>query len=269
MSEEHDLKRDPDGQIQIERRGRILMMGIDRPEKRNGFTPKMLSELAKAHTLLESDPGLRCGVIHAFGDHTTAGLDLPKIAALQAEGKPLIPANEVDPFSMREPLRTKPVVIALKGISYTTAVSLALSSDIAIAADNCRFGIVEVKRGIIAGLGGIARLVDRAGWGNAMRYLLTGAEFDAHEALRLNCVQEVVPLGQELTRAVELAELIAEQAPLAVQATIANAREFLHHGWHASVAHISDVRRRLYVSDDAKEGVAAFKEKRRPRFTGK
>ena len=207
-------------------------------------------------------------MIHAFGDHTTAGLDLPKIAALQAEGKPLVPANEVDPFSMREPLRTKPIIIALKGISYTTAVSLMLAADVAIAAENCRFGILEVRRGIIAGLGGIARMIDRAGWGNAMRYLLTGAEFDAQEAYRMNCVQEVVPLGQELPRALEIADEIARQAPLAVAATIANGREFTQHGWLASVAHIPAARTRLYASADAREGVAAFKEKRSPRFTG-
>lgn len=210
-----------------------------------------------------------CGVIHALGDHFSAGLDLPKIAAHTNAGLPLVPANEVDPFNMREPCHSKPIIVALKGISFTTAVSLMLAADIAVAAENSRFGIIEVQHGIIPGLGATARMIERAGWGNAMRYLLTGAEFDAHEAWRLNCVQEVVPVGQELDRAIELAELIAQRAPLAVQALLSNGRTYVHHGWHASAAQIPALRRRLYASEDAKEGVAAFREHRAPVFRGR
>ena len=166
----------------------------------------------------------RCGVLYAEGDHFTAGLDMPTIVPLRREGKPLLPTSEVDPFNLRPPLRTKPVVAAMKGICFTVAIELMLASDIVIAADNCRFSQLEVKRGIMAGCGATFRMVERAGWGNAMKYLLTGDEFDAREALRMNFVQEVVPVGQELPRALELAERICRQAPLAVQATMENAR---------------------------------------------
>ena len=102
------MERDPDGQVKTEQRGHVLLIGIDRPEKRNGFTPKLFSELAAAYTRLEKTPDLRCGVVYAEGDHFTAGLDMPKIVPLRRAGKPLIPPEEVDPFSLREPLRTKP-----------------------------------------------------------------------------------------------------------------------------------------------------------------
>src|SRR5579871_6320746 len=110
------MERHSDGQIALEQRGHVLLIGIDRPEKRNGFTPKLFSELAAAYSKLESSDELWCGVVYAEGDHFTAGLDMPKIAPLRREGKPLIPPGEVDPFGLREPVRTKPVLIALKGI---------------------------------------------------------------------------------------------------------------------------------------------------------
>jgi len=264
-----ETERDPDGRIKLEQRGHLLLIGIDRPEKRNGFTPKMFSELAAAYTRLEEDPELRVGVLHAEGEHFTAGLDMPKCAPLRKEGRPYIPPTEVDPFGLREPIRSKPIVVALKGISFTVAIELMLAADIAIAADNCRFSQIEVKRGIMAGCGATFRFVERAGWGNAMKLLLTGDEFDAAEAYRLNFVQEVVPAGQELSRAMEIAERISRQAPLAVQATMANARAAATYGWQDAYARIASTQRRLYNTEDAKEGVQSFVEKREARFVGR
>ncbi|MDQ0124846.1 enoyl-CoA hydratase/carnithine racemase [Pseudomonas lini] len=265
----NEAQRDPDGRIKLEQRGALLLIGIDRPEKRNGFTPKMFAELAAAYTRLEQDPELRVGVLYAEGDHFTAGLDMPKCAPLRKEGKPYIPPAEVDPFNLREPLRSKPVVMALKGISFTVAIELMLAADIVIAAQDCRFSQIEVKRGIMAGCGATFRFVERAGWGNAMKLLLTGDEFDAAEALRLNFVQEVVPVGEELPRAIALAERIAEQAPLAVQATLHNAHTAVNFGWQAAYASIANTQRRLFNTEDAKEGVQSFIEKRPAHFVGR
>jgi len=261
--------RDPDGQIKLEQRGHLLLMGIDRPEKRNGFTPKIFAELAAAYTHLERTHELRCGVLYAEGEHFTAGLDMPKIAPLRQAGLPLYPLEEIDPFNLRAPRRTKPLVIALKGICFTVAIELMLAADIAIAAENCRFAQLEVKRGIMAGCGATFRMVERAGWGNAMKLLLTGDEFTAPEALRCNFVQEVVPSGQELARALEYAERIAQQAPLAVYAMRENAQLALDAGWQAAVERIAPTQQRLYNSEDAKEGVRSFTEKRVARFEGR
>lgn len=263
------MQRDPDGQIKTEQHGHVLLIGIDRPEKRNGFTPKIFAELAAAYTELEKTPELRCGVLHAAGDHFTAGLDMPKIAPLRQAGKPLIPVGEVDPFNLREPLRTKPMIVALKGICFTVAIELMLAADIAIAAENCRFSQLEVKRGIMPGCGATFRMAERAGWGNAMLVLLTGDEFNARDALRFNFVQEVVAVGQELPRALEVAERIARQAPLAVQATMQNGRLAVTQGWKAAYDQVASTQQRLYNSEDAKEGVQSFLEKRDARFVGR
>jgi len=264
-----NTQQNPDGRIVVQQRGKILMIGIDRPDKRNGFTPKMFEELAAAYSMLERTDDLSVGVIHAFGEHFTAGLDLPKIAPLRREGRLLYSNSDVDPFNLREPYRRKPTVIALKGICFTLAVELMLASDVAIAAENCRFAQLEVKRGIMAGCGATIRMVQRAGWGHAMKLLLTGDEFSAQEALRLNFVQEVVPTGQELARAMEIAEKIAQQAPLAVQATIENARISLGNGPLVAASRIPPTQHRLFNTEDAKEGVLSFQEKRQARFVGK
>lgn len=264
-----ETARHPDGRIVTETRGRVLLIGIDRPEKRNGFTPKMFDELARAFTFLEQSNDHFVGLLHALGDHFTAGLDMPKIAPLRQAGKPLYPDTEADPFNLREPLRRKPMVIALQGICYTLAVELMLASEVAVAADNCRFSQLEVKRGIMPGCGANSRMVQRAGWGNAMKLLLTGDEFDAQEALRLGFVQEVVPTGQQFDRALAIAQRIGEQAPLAVQAVIANARLSLGSGPAAAHARVRETQQFLYNTDDAKEGVQSFVEKRAARFIGR
>jgi enoyl-CoA hydratase len=263
------MDRDPDGQVKVEQQGNLLLIGIDRPEKRNGFTPKIFTELSAAYSRLERDHDLRCGVLYAEGDHFTAGLDMPKIAPLRRAGHPLIPPDEVDPFNLRAPLRTKPMIVALKGICFTVAIELMLAADIAIAAENCRFSQLEVKRGIMPGCGATFRMQERAGWGNAMKILLTGDEFSAAEALRCNFVQEVVPTGQEYARAVEIAERIARQAPLATAAILENGRVALADGWPAAAAQITATQQRLYNTEDAAEGVRSFAEKRDARFVGR
>jgi enoyl-CoA hydratase len=261
--------RDPDGRIVVEQQGPVLLIGIDRPEKRNGFTPAMFTQLAQACTRLEDSPDVFVGLIHAFGDHFSAGVDLAKVAPLRRAGQPLYPSDEVDPFNLRGRLRRKPMVVAFKGISFTLAVELGLASEICIAADDCRFAQQEVQRGIMATCGATFRLTQRAGWGNAMRLLLTGIEFSAQEALDIGLVQEVVPRGQEFDRALHYARLIAAQAPLAVQATMENARVAMGSGPDAAAALLEENQRRLYATSDVEEGIRSFKEKRPAVFQGR
>jgi len=262
----------PEGCINCEQRGALLLIGINRPAKYNGFTPRMFRELGEAYTRLDDDPQLRVGVLHAYGKHFTAGLDLPTIAPLMRSGEKAFPTGLVEPTDLGMPgyrRRTKPMVVAVKGITYTLGIELLLAADVVIAADDCRFSQLEVKRGIMATGGATLRMAQRAGLGNAMLHLLTGDEFGSHEALRLNFVQKVVPAGQELDEALRIAEAIALQAPLAVVATRLNALKSVELGPIDAMQEFIEVQQRLANTDDAAEGVRSFVEKRPARFTGR
>jgi enoyl-CoA hydratase len=261
-----------EGRIVTEQRGHILLIGIDRPAKRNGFTPAMYRALAEAYTRLDDDDSLRVGVLHALGAHFTAGLDLPSFAPLMQRGEKAFPDGLVDPADLGMPQyrrRTKPMVVAVQGITYTLGIELMLAADIVVAADDCRFSQLEVQRGIMATGGATLRMAERAGSGNALLHLLTGDEFDAAEALRLNFVQKVVPVGAQLDEALRIAEAIAAQAPLAVVATRQNVVKAIEHGVAAAAQDFLSVQQRLSTSDDAAEGVRSFVEKRLARFTGR
>ena len=260
-----------EGSIDCTVQGSLLLIGINRPTKRNGFTPKMFRELGEAYSLLDDDPELRVGVLHAHGAHFTAGLDLPTIAPLMRKGIKAVPLGLVDPLNLGMEgyrRRTKPMVVAVKGITYTLGIELMLAGDIVVAADDCRFSQLEVKRGIMATGGATLRMAERAGMGNAMLHLLTGDEFDSTEALRLNFVQKVVPAAQVLEEAVKIATAIAAQAPLAVVATRLNVLKAIEHGPLVAMHDFIPVQNGLSNSADAKEGVASFVEKRVARFNG-
>ena len=262
----------PEGSIDTTVVGEVLQIAINRPAKRNGFTPKMFRELGEAYTRLDDEPTLRVGLLCAEGAHFTAGLDLPTIAPLMQRGEKAVPPGLVDPLNLGMAgyrRRTKPMVVAVQGITYTLGIELMLAADIVVAADDCRFSQLEVARGIMATGGATLRMAERAGMGNALLHLLTGDVFDSAEALRLNFVQKVVPAGQERAEALRLAQLIAQQAPLAVVATRENVLKGIEQGPLAAMEDFIAVQQGLSRSEDAAEGVRAFVEKRPACFNGR
>ncbi len=258
-----------DGNIDYEKRGLVGLVGFDRPDKRNAFTVQMLLRLAEVLTEADDDERVRAIVVYGKGQDMTTGLDLMNVGPSFRAGEVPIPAELVDPWHVVGRLRRTPMVTAVHGRCFTLGTEIALCSDACVAAEGTVFGLKEVRVGIMPAGGGTFRFVQTAGYSNAMRYVLTGDEFDAAEAFRLGVVQEVVTPGTQLERAIELAEMIAAQAPLAVRAALANAQASLLEGWKKAIADIVPVQVSLINSDDAMEAAMALMQKRSPSFQGK
>ncbi len=269
---DRDASAEPDGRITVTRQGHVLLMGIDRPEKYNGLTPKMFSELADAFTQLDEDPELRVGVLHSFGKHFTAGLELTKFAEGMKKGDSVTEERaqaRVDPFALKRKC-TKPVITAVQGICYTAGIEMMLASDIVIASKDTRFAQLEPRRGLMATGGGTLRFIERCGWGNGMYHLLLcDGEFSAEEGLRIGILQEVVEPGTQVARAIELANRIATLAPLAIQETKRSAMLYVEEGEAAAKAVLDQVQAKLANTEDAAEGVQSFIERRAGNFKGR
>jgi enoyl-CoA hydratase len=254
------------GRVTHERQGHVLKITIDNAAKKNAFSPEMMEQLGNALTLLDGEPSLWVGVLCAAGNDFTAGLDMPKFFGPTATRKPLA-EGKIDPFGMKNRCR-KPIVTAVQGIVFTVGIEMMLAGDIVVAADNCRFCQMEAKRGI-APLGGAHfRFITRSGWGNAMYHLLLCDEFTSAEAYRVGLVQEVVPAGRQIERAMELAHIIAANAPLGVQVTKEAGRKFIEAGEQAAIDYVPTIRERVLGSADAAEGIKSFIERRAAKFTG-
>ncbi len=256
-----------DGRIRTETYDHIFKIIIDNPTKKNAFSPAMMDELSDALTELHNNDALWIGVISAEGNDFTAGLDMPKFFGPTAEKRSLKEGN-VDPFGLSKRCR-KPIVTAVHGIVFTIGIELMLAGDIVVAADNARFCQMEAKRGI-APLGGAHfRYLSRAGWGDAMYHLLLCDEFTATRALEIGFVQEVVPVGEQVERAMALAAIIARNAPLGIQVTKEAAAKYVEQGEAAAIAYIPTVRDRVLGSADAREGIQSFIERRPAAFQGR
>lgn len=254
--------------IKTSTKNHVLLIELNRVEKMNAFTTEMLEQLADAYTLMEENEDIRCGLVFSKGEHFTSGLDLADVGKQVATGKLPFPEDKVGPLQIFGKKRTKPVVFAVQGYCLTIAIELILAADICVAAKDAQFGQIEIKRGIFPFGGATIRFMQRAGWGNAMRYLLTGDMFDAAEAYRIGLVQEVVDKNP-FDKAFEIANTIASQAPLGVYATLKSAQLALKEGEDAAKAQFMETLLTLMNSEDAKEGLLSFMERRKAEFKGK
>ena len=257
--------------VSTELQDHVLLIGLNRPEKRNAFTSTMISQLADAYERLEEDEQIRCGVLFAHGDHFTAGLDLVEITPKIMQGASFIDEDKIDPWGVySKKKRTKPVVVAVNGMCLTLGIELALAGDIIVASSDAQFAQIEIKRGIYAFAGASIRMVERVGRGNAMRYLLTGDTYSAETAYRIGMVQEITKPGEALSKAKEIAETIAKQAPLGVRQIMVTADMATTQALPEGIsAHFLNTIRQLMQSEDGKEGFKSFMERRDAVFVGR
>lgn len=247
--------------------GHVCVISLDNVAKKNAITPELMGQLSAHLTSFEDDDDLWVVILDPAGEHTTAGLDMPRFFGPTAAAKPF-PEDQVDPFALQR-RTTKPVISVVHGITYTIGIEMMLAGDVVIAADTARFCQLESKRGIAPFGGAHFRYLTRTGWGNAMYHLFLCDEFDAQEALRIGFVQEVHPYGKHRERAREIAGRICRCAPLGLRATKKAALEYLEQGERAGVAAIPAVQKAVFDTEDFKEGIQSFIERREARFQGR
>lgn len=257
------------GQIRTEVHGHVFKIIIDNVAKKNSFTPHMMRQLSDALTVLDRTDDYWVGVLCAEGPDFTAGLDMPKFFGPKAEKSALeTKEGNVDVFALKKRCR-KPIVTAVQGICFTIAIEMMLAGDIVIAADDSRFCQLESKRGIAPLGGGHLRYLTRAGWGDAMYHLFLCDEYSAERAYKIGFVQEIVKPGQQIDRAMEIAQLIAKNAPIGIQVTKEAALKFIEAGEQAAIDYIPTIQKRVFNSEDMLEGIQSFVERRPAVFRGK
>ena len=249
----------------------VLLIGLNRANKRNAFSSTMINELADAYEYMEENDQIRCGVLFAHGDHFTTGLDLGEIAPKIMAGASFIQKDKVDPWGVySNKKRTKPVIAVVQGMCLTLGIELVLAADMIVASTDAKFAQIEIKRGIYAFAGASIRMVERVGRGNAIRYLLTGDTYTAETAYRIGMVQELTKPGEQLNKAKEIAHTIAKQAPLGIRQTLLTANMATTQDMPEGIAdHFLKTIKELMMSEDGQEGFKSFIERRDAVFVGR
>ena len=245
----------------------IALVTLNRPEKRNAISPAIAVAMDAIVNRVENDPDIRVVLLNSSEPRVfCAGADLGAIAA--GKGRELdTTTGGFGGFVFIA--RLKPWIAVVEGLALAGGAEMCLACDMIVASETARFGLPEVKRGLMAGAGGIHRLVNAVPRNIAFEMLATGDNFDAAFAHRAGLVNRLVPAGEAMAAARALAETIAANAPLAVQLTLAAARESVSQPDGAGRAFVAARMIALRKTEDFKEGPRAFLEKRAPVWTGR
>jgi enoyl-CoA hydratase len=242
----------------------VMVIAINRPEARNAVDLATSEALAAAADELDARDDVVAGILTGSGGYFCAGMDLKAFARGE---RPVVPGRGFGGLTEASP--QKPLIAAVEGVALGGGFELALACDLIVAAEDSKFGLPEVKRGLLAAAGGVLRLPRRLPYHLAMELILTGSTFSAAQAHAWGLVSRVAPSGSALSQARELAVQIAANGPMAVRASkylVAHANEWT---LKESFKNQREVVRTVMASDDAKEGATAFAEKRRPVWTGR
>lgn len=251
-----------------ERRGNVLVLRLNRPEARNSFNPELMGEIGIGFDDAEQDPDIRAVVLTGTGDRAfSAGMDLRAFSSGDSNPTPEQQAGMVHFGRFVEGKISVPIVGAAQATAVAGGFELLMGCDVVVAADSAQFGLPEVKRGLFAAGGGVF-ISNRIPLAVALELTLTGDPIDAQRAYELGLVNKVVPAGDVLEEGIALAERIAKNGPLALQAT----KELVHLAntdMAAARAKQGEWQPKVFGSEDAKEGATAFVEKRDPVWKGK
>ena len=249
--------------VTLERDGHVLVITIRRPEMRNAIDRATSEAIAQAMDELDGDNNLTVGILTGAGAHFCSGMDLKAFLRgerVELPGRGLAGIIETPP--------RKPVIAAVEGYALAGGFEIALACDLMVAADNAQFGLPEVKRGLMAGSGGLMRLPERIPRQIAMQYALTGEMMSAVEARQWGLVNQLTAPGEALAAAKVLAHQIAANAPRSVQISKQVVAEAFHWPAHERWQRQNALLETIIHSKDAQEGARAFSEKRPPVWTG-
>jgi enoyl-CoA hydratase len=244
----------------------VVLITLNRPEARNALRTQLLRELAEALDQAGAVPEVRAVVLSGGSKVFAAGADVKEMAELDLVGTLNDPRQiyrqRIDQFP-------KPLLAAVNGYALGGGCELAMQADMIIAGDNARFGQPEINLGITPGAGGTQRLIRCIGKSMAMKMVLTGEPIDAHTALTIGLVAEVTPPELTIERALTLARTIAAKSPLAVHLAKASLLKAFETTLSAGLHQERQAYNLMAATEDRREGIAAFMEKRQPRFTGR
>ena len=266
-----DVALSPNVRATVERRGQVVLIGINRPEVYNRFDPETQHALTVAFTGYEHDDSLRCAILFGHGPNFSRGIDVDAHKA--AIGQAPAPTNEslVSYTGTNAKKRlTKPFIVVTHGDTWNAAHELHLAADVRICAADVRFGQDENTHGRFPGGGSTVRFPREVGWGNAMRYMLTGDHWGAQEAYRMGEVQEVAPTRDAaIEAALRIANKVAACGPLGIKATLESAHLAIDSGEIEAFAQMGKAYNTLYSTRDFQEGRDAEAQNRPPVYIGK
>jgi enoyl-CoA hydratase len=253
----------------IERRGSVLIVTMNRPHARNALSSEMMALMRGAWDQVDADPAIRVAILTGAGGAFCAGADL-KAMTSSHPGDSFASGMDVTVIDalLKGRRLTKPLIAAVEGPAVAGGTEILQATDIRIAGESARFGVSEARWGLFPLGGSAVRLARQIPYTVAADLLLTGRHIKAPEAYRIGLIGEVVADGQALSRALEVAAMIAENGPLAVQAILRTLRETEGMPENEAFAVESRIGMKVFMSADAKEGPRAFAEKRKPAFTG-
>jgi enoyl-CoA hydratase len=253
------------GAVEVERKGRVGIIRLNRPEARNAVNGELANGVEGALDEWEDDDDIQAVVITGNGPTFSAGADLKLIAAGKGAEMATAKGNFAGLVRRSYP---KPIIAAVNGPAFAGGFEIVLACDLVVAAEEAQFGIPEVKRGLFAAAGALIRLPKRVPLALATELAITGDPIDAHRARELGLVSRVVPLDEVVDAALELAARIAKNGPLAVRKTLQMVREAGDLTEEEAWPRNFELAMEVFASKDSIEGATAFAEKREPRWTG-